>query len=95
MSQVSITELQQTLLLCAKEVLTLKEAAVWCGLSVRTLRDRYTEMGITPSKRGQTLYFRKMELERWMTSGDKPAKAEAHEIASEIINNFNQRRRPR
>lgn len=84
--------LSRSILICGKDWLTLEEAAIWIGKSVRSLRDSYPEMGITPRKRGQKLYFSKADLDTWMASGEVTGKSEVREIADQILSTFKTRK---
>lgn len=63
-----IDELKLATIIQFKDVLTVEEAAMYTGMSKRTLYD-YTSRGQIPcykSRGGKTTYFKKEDLISWM-----------------------------
>ena len=58
---------ERTTLLGAKEVLTVEEAAMLTGYAVKGIYQLTSEKRIPHYKKNGRLYFRKSELEGWMT----------------------------
>lgn len=59
--------IERTTLLGAKEVLTVEEAAMLTGYAVKGIYQLTSEKRIPHYKKNGRLYFRKSELEGWMT----------------------------
>ena len=59
--------IERTTLLGAKEVLTVEEAAMLTGYAVKGIYQLTSEKRIPHHKKNGRLYFRKSELEGWMT----------------------------
>lgn len=59
--------IERTTLLGAKEVLTVEEAAMLTGYAVNGIYQLTSEKRIPHYKKNGRLYFRKSELEGWMT----------------------------
>jgi hypothetical protein len=61
--------------------MTPKDAATYCGLSVKTLAI-YRSQGIGPTfvKRGRIFYFRD-DLDAWMLGGKATSTAQARQVA--------------
>lgn len=60
-------ELRTATILAGKEVLTLKEAAIFTGYSESHLKHLKMNGEVPCYKSGKYIYFRKSELEQWMT----------------------------
>lgn len=59
--------IERTTLIGAKEVLTVEEAAMLTGYAVKGIYQLTSEKRIPHYKKNGRLYFRKSELEGWMT----------------------------
>ena len=86
--RIMIKELEQKLnnierfsLLAAKNVLLLEDAQLITGLSKSTLYRLTCSKKIPHSKRGNTLYFDKKELEEWLMSCRIYTKEESEQAA--------------
>lgn len=55
-----------------KPVLTSEEAAIFLGYKPQTLRALCMRRKVPFYKKGHRLYFKKSELEEWMTSDRRP-----------------------
>lgn len=62
-----LKRIEQALVLGSKEVLTLNEAVMLTGLKPSGMYALTRNKEIPHYKRGQKLYFKKSELEAWMT----------------------------
>lgn len=82
---ISLARLQRTLILCAKVVLSLQEAAEWCDMSPRSFANRYRADGIPARKQGQKLYFLKEDLDKWMLSGELTDTAKDRQMADDVL----------
>lgn len=56
-----------------KTVLTTDEAAIFLGYQPQTLRALCMRKKVPYYKKGHRLYFKKSELEDWMTSDRRPS----------------------
>ena len=88
MATVSLDTLQRALILCAKPVLSLREAAEWMDMSPRSFGAFYRSHGIPARKHGQKLFFLNADLERWMMAGEMTTGAAAKEIAESVLDSI-------
>lgn len=63
----ALLRLEQYTLLSVKPVLDIEEAAAFTGISKRTLYELTAKREIPYYKKGIRVYFRKDELEAWLT----------------------------
>jgi excisionase family DNA binding protein len=63
----ALLRLEQYTLLSVKPVLDIEEAAAFTGISKRTLYELTANREIPYYKKGIRVYFRKDELEAWLT----------------------------
>lgn len=79
--------LEQLTLIGAKPVLNLEEAIIFTGLSKGHMYRLTSEKQIPYYKKCRKLYFRKSELEAWLTERRVPTQAEieAHAITRDSI----------
>lgn len=61
-----LDEIKELTLISAKTILRADETAVFTGLSIGRIYRLTSEKEIPHYKRGNTLYFKKSELEEWM-----------------------------
>lgn len=61
-----LDEIKELTLISAKSILRASETAVFTGLSLSRIYRLTCESEIPHYKRGNTLYFKKSELEEWM-----------------------------
>lgn len=62
-----LARMETAALLAAKSVLTIEEAALLTGYKITGLYALTSEKRIPHYKKGGKLYFKKAELEEWMT----------------------------
>lgn len=62
-----LARIETTSLIAAKSVLTIEEAALLTGYKVKGIYDMTSRKTIPHYKRNGKLYFKKEELEAWMT----------------------------
>lgn len=84
-----LNEVQKSLILATKKLLTVKEAAVVSGLSVQYLHRLTSQRRITHYKpNGKTIFIDRNDLEKWLRQrrivGEDEATAEA--VLSDYIN---------
>lgn len=63
-----LERIEQLLVLSGKEVFNTKEAAMFLGISETRLYHLVSDRAIPYYKRGAANYFKKAELEGWMTA---------------------------
>lgn len=73
--------LETAALLGAKEVLSIEEAALLTGYKVKGLYTLTSEKRIPHYKKNGKLYFKKSELEAWLTENKVLTGAEIHSKA--------------
>ena len=61
-----LDEIKKLTIISAKTILRSNEAAVFTGLSIGRIYRLTSDSEIPHYKRGNTLYFKKSELEEWM-----------------------------
>ncbi len=61
-----LERIEQFSMLAAKNVLTLEDASILTGLAKSTIYRLTSQKQIPHSKRGNSLYFDRKELESWM-----------------------------
>lgn len=61
-----LDEIKELTMISAKTILRAYEAAMFTGLSLGRIHRLTSEKAIPHYKRGNTLYFKKSELEEWM-----------------------------
>lgn len=71
--------------IAAKPVLDLKEAAMFTGFSEGHLYQLTSKQQIPHYKKNRKLYFRKVELEEWLTEDYVPTEAEINSRAATYI----------
>lgn len=70
------TELRTATLLAGKEVLTVEEAALYTGYTTGYLYALKSKGEVPCYKRGNAVFFRKSELEAWLTANRIPTRSE-------------------
>lgn len=63
-----LERIEQLLVLSSKAVFNTKEAAMFLGISETRLYHLVSEKSVPHYKRGTANYFKKSELESWMTA---------------------------
>lgn len=90
---ISMSDLRHAMLLCAKDVLTLEEAAEWCGMKKTAFGNWYRRVGIPAYKHSsKIIFFKKQDLDDWKLTGTPTAGAEAREMAEEVLRNITVKR---
>ncbi len=74
------------------EVLNLKQAAEYVSLSKSAIYKKTSERGIPHFKQGKKLYFKRSELDDWMTGLKISTKEEIEKQANEYIMKKGRRR---
>jgi excisionase family DNA binding protein len=69
-----------------KNVLTLDEAAAFTGYSTRYLRLLVQRRELPSYRRGNRLFFDRLEVEKWMTANRIQSNEEIHDQASGFNN---------
>ena len=77
-----LERIEALLILSNKEVFNTKEAAMFLGISETRLYHLASQREVPYYKRGASNYFKKSELEEWMTQKDDRVKTTS-EIRSE------------
>ncbi len=80
-----LEKIEQLSMLAAKNVLTLDDAHSLTGISKSTLYKMTSKKEIPHSKRGNTLYFDRKELENWMLENRVKTVKECEQEASRAI----------
>lgn len=71
-----LARIEQLLTISAKEVFDINEAALFLGLSKSRVYHLTSQREIPHYKQGKSVYFKKTELEDWMTAQRIPTDAE-------------------
>ena len=78
-----LDRIEQYSLIAAKNVLNINEAAIYLGMSVRGVRDNVRNRILPCYKPNiNRLYFKKSELEEWMTQNPRKTMAELESKAA-------------
>lgn len=77
--------LEKATLLGAKDILDAEEAAMLVGLAKKTIYDLTSKKSLPHYKRNGKLYFKKQELEKWMTENKVLTDAEMSSRAETYI----------
>lgn len=80
-----LDEIKGLTLLATKQVLKIDEASLLTGYSVGHLYRLTSQKRIPHYKHGRDLYFRKDELEQWLTERPVPTEAEINSRAATYI----------
>lgn len=81
-----LARIEQLLTISAKEVFDINEAALFLGLSKSRVYHLTSQREIPHYKQGKSVYFKKAELEGWMTAQRIPTDAEVvSQAASKAI----------
>lgn len=81
-----LSELCRLTLISSKDVLTIKEAAIYLGISEPTLRSHIGEFRrFQPT--GKQVYIRKDELDRWMQQNPIPSESDIGRAADIHLSN--------
>ncbi len=81
-----LDRIEQYAVIAAKNVLNVREAALVTGLSVRTLRSMAYDKAVPTYKPNRNLlYFKKSELEEWMTRNRTKSAAEIDSEAEALL----------
>lgn len=67
------------------EVLNLNQAAEYVSLSKSAIYKKTSERSIPHFKQGKKLFFKRSELDDWLTQNQIPTHAEIEQMASEYI----------
>ncbi len=68
-----------------EEILNLEKAAVYVGISKSTIYKYTSTKEIPHFKRGKRLFFKKVELDEWLTKNKVSSRDEIDKLATEYI----------
>lgn len=80
-----LERIEMLLLIGSKEVFDMAEAASFLGISKERLYHLVSDREIPHYKKGKSNYFKKSELEAWMTEKRVPTNAE---VKSEAVRKY-------
>lgn len=80
-----LARMETASLLAAKSVLTIEEAALLTGYAVKGIYQLTSEKRIPHYKKNGKLYFKKEELEAWMTENKVLTEAEVNSRAETYV----------
>lgn len=80
-----LDRIEALLLIGSKEVFDMAEAASFLGISKERLYHLVSDREIPHYKKGKSNYFKKSELEAWMTETRVPSNSE---VKSEAVRRF-------
>ncbi len=80
-----LARIEALLIIGSKEVFNVEEAAIFLGISKDRLYHLVSDKAVPYYKRGNSNYFKKTELESWMTAERIKTKQEIEEQAKSYI----------
>ncbi len=82
-----LEKIEQLSMLAAKNVLTIEDASILTGLAKSSIYRMTSQRQIPHSKRGNSLYFNRKELEDWMLEYRVKTKKECDQEAAAYFAN--------